>query len=64
MKHSIVISEADFDKVVPWWVLFIPFYGWDYSYDAMTIGHYGSIEYGYDEIEDLPKYYQKLIKDE
>lgn len=58
---TLIIYEDDFNKVVPLW-LCIPFM--PYSCDAMIIGHYGSLEYGYNEIEDLPKRYRKLVKDE
>lgn len=56
---SLIILEEEFDKVVPWYLCLIPFS--IYSIDAMTIGHYGKIEYGYDNIKDLPKRYRQLV---
>lgn len=57
---SLIITESDFNKVVPWWRIFIPFS--TYAIDAMILGHYGELEYGYNNVENLPKLYRKLVK--
>lgn len=55
--NRLIITEQDFHKVVPLWAKLTT-----YSYDSMTISHYGQIEYAYDNITDLPKYYRKLVE--
>ena len=56
---TLIIHEDDFNRVVPWWRCFNIFS--IYAMDAMAIGHYGALEYGYEEVNDLPKLYQKLV---
>lgn len=67
MKKKLLIGDEEFRKAVPWWLsillFFNPFGGWDYLHDGMAIDEFGYIEYGYDEVEDLPKLYRKLVKE-
>ena len=53
------MTESDFNKVVPWCCC-LP--GTRYFADAMILSEYGSFDIGYNEITDLPKRYQKLVK--
>lgn len=56
---TLMMTESDFNKVVPWCCC-LP--GTRYFADAMILSEYGSFDIGYNEITDLPKRYQKLVK--